>query len=72
MQGNKESKWFTETFIESFMDYDQLQRFINSLNTKERRVVGYETKQHAVGKEIKVTFARLEESSETNRTNEKV
>lgn len=59
MQENKESKWFTETFVESFMDYDQLQRFINSLNTKERQVVGYETKQHAVGKEIKVTFARL-------------
>ena len=70
MQENTESKWFNETYYESFMDYDQLQRFINGLNTKERQVVGYETKQNAVGKEIKVTFARLEETHDTNRKGE--
>lgn len=65
-------KWYTETYYESFMDYEQMQKFINGLNTKDRKVVGYETKQHAVGKEIKVTFARVEEKHETEQTSERV
>ena len=56
-----ESKWIKEEYRESIINYEHLQKFISRLNTKERKVVGYEVeKEVGALDKIIVTFAKLE------------
>lgn len=52
-------KWYEEVFHIKLKRYDDVYTFIKSLNTDERRVVGYKVKFDALCDEITVTFANL-------------
>lgn len=60
MKNETESKWENVEYNENIINYDHLQKFINSLNTKERKVVGYEVTKRTGGLDkIIVTFANV-------------
>ncbi len=59
----KSKKHYSETFQKYPMRYEDLHRFINSLNNEERKVVGYYSQNKDGMLKIEVFFARIGEQN---------